>query len=99
MLFRSLNKVENGGVLHRGQSSLDAAAAVARTKTTGHGQTTWDVGSSAVPLAPLVAVSTALYRWELRAAEPEAPSPSPVSAGGGGDRVTSGDFDALSTNF
>ncbi|MGH3478443.1 MAG: hypothetical protein ACRDQD_16590 [Nocardioidaceae bacterium] len=94
-----LNKVENGGVVHRGQTSLDAAAAVARTKTTGHGQTTWDVGSSAVPLAPLVAVSTALYRWELRAAEPEAPAPSPVSTSGGGERVSSGGFDALSADF
>lgn len=94
-----LNKVENGGALHRGQSSLDAAAAVARTKTTGHGQTTWDVGGSPVPLAPLVATSTALYRWELRAAVPEAPALSPVSSRGGGERTTSGDFDALSTDF
>ena len=94
-----LNKVENGGVLHRGQTSLDAAAAVARTKTTGHGQTTWDVGGSPVPLAPLVAVSTALYRWELRAAEPETPPPSPVSSRGVDERTTSGDFDALSTDF
>ena len=94
-----LNKVENGGALHRGQSSLDAAAAVARTKTTGHGQTTWDVGGSPVPLAPLVATSTALYRWELRAAEPETPAPSPVSSRGDGERTTSGDFDALSADF
>lgn len=94
-----LNKVENGGVVHRGQTALDAAAAVARTKTTGHGQTTWDVGSSSVPLAPLVAVSTALYRWELRAAEPETPPPSPVSSRGGDDRSSSGDFDALYADF
>ncbi|HEY9352783.1 MAG TPA: hypothetical protein VIP28_06010, partial [Nocardioides sp.] len=69
------------------------------TKTTGHGQTTWDVGGSPVPLAPLVATSTALYRWELRAAEPETPAPSPVSSRGDGERTTTGDFDALSADF
>lgn len=94
-----LNKVEHGGALHRGQSSLDAAAAVARTKTTGHGQTTWDVASSPVPLAPLVGVSTALYRWELRAAEPEAPPPSPASVDDSTGGSNDDEFNAQRMSF
>jgi hypothetical protein len=73
-----LGKVETAGVVHLGQPALDAAAAVARTKTSGLGQTTWDSTAAAVPLAPLVAASTALYRFELVSTDvPDAPPPSP----------------------
>lgn len=71
-----LNKVENGGFVHLGQSSLDAAAAVARTKTTGQGQTAFVSVDSPVPMAPLVAASTALYRFELvESQQPDDPPP------------------------
>jgi phage terminase large subunit-like protein len=71
-----LNKVENGGFLHLGQSALDAAVAVARAKTTGQGQTVFVSADSPVPMAPLVAASTALYRFELVESEqPDDPPP------------------------
>lgn len=75
-----LNKVEHGGMVHVGQPELDAAVAVARRKTTG----LWDVAGSPVPLAPLVAASTALYRFELvDSAGSKDPPPSPESLDGG----------------
>jgi hypothetical protein len=78
-----ITKIETGGVRHLGQPELDAAAAVARTKLTPSGQQLWDSASSAVPLAPLVSVSTALYRYELLAADKKVPPPPPRSLGRG----------------
>lgn len=63
-----ITKAAAGDFVHLGQTDLDAAAAVARTRYSGETQL-WDVAGSTVPLAPLVAVSTALYRFELVAAE------------------------------
>lgn len=71
-----LTKVETAGAVHVGQASLDAAVTVARTRYTGENQL-WDSRNSSVPLAPLVATSTALYRFELLTAKPDNPPPSP----------------------
>lgn len=63
-----LTKIATGEVVHLGQPSLDAAAAVARTKQGEHGQR-WDLADMPVPVSPVVATSTALYRFELATAE------------------------------
>jgi hypothetical protein len=78
-----ITKTETGGVRHLGQPELDAAAAVARTRLTPSGQQLWDSATSPVPLAPLVSVSTALYRYELLAADKKVPPPPPRSLGRG----------------
>lgn len=55
--------------VHLGQPELDAAVVAARTKTVAKVQL-WDRGDSPVPLGPLVATSTAAYRWSLLMAKP-----------------------------
>lgn len=72
-----ITKTETGEVTHVGQSGLDTAVAVARTRFV-NGSQRWAREASPVPLAPLVAVSTALYRFELlSSAVPKAPPPPP----------------------
>jgi hypothetical protein len=70
-----IDKVANGAVVHVGQDGLDAAATRAHTRTVGGAQR-WDRAKAPVPLSPLVAASTALYRFELVESEqPDDPPP------------------------
>lgn len=73
------NGVKQLRYVHLGQAELDAAVAIAPTKTVNQLQT-WDRDNAAVPLGPLVATSTAAYRWSLLTAKPDAPSPPPQRA-------------------
>lgn len=66
--------------VHLGQVELDAAVTAARTKTVNQLQM-WDRGFGTVPLGPLVATSTAAYRYSLLTAKPSPPPPPPVKAG------------------
>lgn len=61
--------------VHLGQPELDAAAYAAPTRKVSQ-MHVWDRDGTAVPLGPLVATSTAAYRWSLLTAKPDTP-PSP----------------------
>ena len=72
-----ITKVTSGDVVHVGQPELDAAVTVARTRLV-NGAQRWVREDMPVPIAPLGAASTALYRFELlNAAVPKAPPPPP----------------------
>lgn len=72
---RIRDRVRDGMVAHRGQPILDLAVSGGTTKQVGEVRF-WDRVASAVDIAPLVAVSNALYGLEtLPEVEEEAPSP------------------------
>lgn len=61
------------GLAHLDQVSLNATAAVARTRKVGE-QLLWDAAGSPVPLSPLVATSTAWHRWQLQEIPEDVPN-------------------------
>lgn len=67
--------VRNAQYVHLGQTELDAAVTVARTKKVAQLEL-WD-RDAPVPLGPVVAGSTAAYRWSLLTAKPDTPPPPP----------------------
>lgn len=72
---RTLDRIRDRKVAHRGQPILDMAASGAVTKKLGEVRV-WDRDASAVDAAPLVAVSNALYGLEnLPEVEEQLPSP------------------------
>lgn len=72
---RTLDRIRDRKVAHRGQPILDMAASGAVTKKLGEVRV-WDRDASAVDAAPLVAVSNALYGLEnLPEVEEQMPSP------------------------
>jgi hypothetical protein len=94
-----LNRVAARNLRHVGQARMDAAVNTARTRYAGDSQV-WRVKDSPAPLAPLVATSTALYRFELATAAPDTPPPSPRRAGGRGrSQTTAEQYDIAHTGF
>lgn len=67
-------------LVHLNQPELTGAVAVARTRYVSEAEV-WDSRDHKLDISPLVAGSTALHRWDLYAAQPKDPPPSPVSAG------------------
>ncbi|MFT4081177.1 MAG: hypothetical protein QM638_01195 [Nocardioides sp.] len=75
-----LTKIAGGEVTHLGQTALDTAVTVARTRQVGRQGRYFDSRNTPIPISPLVATSTALYRFELAEAEKAKTSPpSPES--------------------
>lgn len=68
-------------ILHLGQDELTDAIAVARTRTLPSEAETWDRREQDFEISPVVAVATALHRWDLITAAPQPPPPPPVVAG------------------
>lgn len=63
-------------ILHLGQSELDLAVAVARTRMVDQAEV-WDRRNPKLEISPLAGVATALHRWDLLMAEPQEPPPAP----------------------
>lgn len=76
--------VEDGRLVHVGQEELDKAIANATTKRTPSGEAeTWDRRDQDVDISPVVAASSAAYRWM---SENKAPPPAPRRASGASRR-------------
>lgn len=67
-------------LVHVGQSELTAAVAVARTRYVNDAEV-WDRRDEVLDLGPLVAMSTAVHRYDLLTAEPDNAGPAPRRAG------------------
>lgn len=67
-----------GRLTHLAQPEMTKAVSVARTRMTRAGEV-WDRGEDRLPISPVVSTATALYRWDLLTATPDAPPPSPES--------------------
>lgn len=72
--------VLEGRVVNLAQSELDGAVAVARTRLLPSGAEVWDRSDDRLEISPIVAGATALHRWDLYAAQPKTPPPSPRRA-------------------
>jgi hypothetical protein len=67
-------------IVHLGQSELDDAVAVARTRMVNQVEI-WDRSNPNLPISALASVATAMHRWDLLEAQPKEPPPPPQRAG------------------
>ena len=85
--------VEDKRIAHVGQAELDAAVANAATKITPSQTEVWDPRDATVDISPVVAASTAAFKW---AATTKTPPPPPRRAAGSrarrGSEVASAGF-------
>ncbi|MBB3041012.1 hypothetical protein [Nocardioides soli] len=85
--------VEDKRIAHVGQAELDAAVANATTKITPSQTEVWDPRDATVDISPVVAASTAAFKW---AATSKTPPPAPRRAAGSrarrGSEVASAGF-------
>lgn len=66
-------------IVHVGQQEVTDAIAVARTRYVNEVEV-WDQRNQEFEISNVVAMSTALYRWDLLNAVPKAPPPAPATA-------------------
>lgn len=74
-------------IVHLKQDEVTEAIAVARTRTLPSEAETWDRREQAFEISPVVAMATALHRYDLIAAAPKPPPPPPRRAKAGAGRA------------
>jgi hypothetical protein len=68
-------------LMHLDQAEVSAAVAVARTRYVNEAEV-WDQRDHRLEISPIVAISTALHRWDLATARPKTPPAPPRRAAG-----------------